>query len=49
MQYGFDRWLCFDCRFVNGLSLKEHLPRSQERLEQDCLEHDCEKSLKLYD
>ena len=29
------------------LLLKEHFPRAQERLEYDCLEHYCERSLKL--
>ena len=26
---------------------KEHLPRTQEKLERDFLEHHCEKSLKI--
>ena len=30
-----------------GLFLKEHLPRTQEKLERDCLKHHCERSLKL--
>ena len=29
------------------LLLKEHLPRTQETLERDCLEHHCERLLKL--
>ena len=32
-----------------GLLLKEHLPRTQEKLESDCLEYHCERSLKLCD
>ena len=32
-----------------GLLLKEHLPRIQENLEHDCVEHHCERSLKLSD
>ena len=31
------------------LLLKEYLPRTQEKLERDCLQHHCEKSLKLCD
>ena len=30
-----------------GLVLKEHLRRTQEKLERDCLEHHCERSLKF--
>ena len=42
--------LCFACRFTMNCCLtKEHLPRSQEMLEQACLEHHCERSLKLCD
>ena len=37
MQYGFYR----------GFLLKEHLSSTQEKLERECLEHHCEKSLKL--
>ena len=40
--------MCFACRF-NGLPLKEHLPRTQEKLKRDCLEHHCERSLKFCD
>ena len=29
--------------------LKKHLPRTQEKLERACLEHHCERSLKLCD
>ena len=29
--------------------LKEHLPRTQEKLERDCLEHHCKGSLKFCD
>ena len=32
-----------------GLFLKEHLPRTHEKLERECLEHNCERSLKLCD
>ena len=42
-------WLlqvCFACSFFCDLLLKDHLPRTQERLEQDCLELHCERSLK---
>ena len=46
-------WLlqaCFVCRQAYfGLSLKYHLPMTQERLERDYLGHYCEKSLKLCD
>ena len=31
------------------LLFQEHLPRTQERLDNDCLKHHCERSLKLYD
>ena len=31
------------------LLLKEHLPRTQQKLERDCLEHHCERSLKACD
>ena len=34
---------------IYGLPLKEHLPKTQERLEQVCLEHHCERQLKLCD
>ena len=30
-----------------GLLLKKRLPRTQEKPESDCLQHHCEKSLKL--
>ena len=39
--------LCLQINY--GLSLKEHLPRTQERLEGDYLEHHCERSLNLCD
>ena len=45
MQYGFSRY-AFTIYY--GLLLKEHLPRTQERLERDCLDHHCERSLKLF-
>ena len=32
-----------------GLLLKQHLQRTQEKLERDCLEHHCERSLKFCD
>ena len=32
-----------------GLLLKEHLPRTQKKLERDCSEHHCERSLRLCD
>ena len=43
----FTGMLCLQIYY--GLLLKEHLPRTQERLEFDCLEHHCERSLKLCD
>ena len=36
----------FACSFFYDLLLKEHLPRTEEGLEQDCLEFHCERSLK---
>ena len=30
-----------------GLLLKEHLPRTQEKLKRACLEHHCEVRLKI--
>ena len=33
----------------HGLLFKEHLTRTQEKLERACLEHHCEESLKLFD
>ena len=44
---GFTGMLCL--QIFHGLSLKEHLPKTQEKLARDCLEHHCEKSLKLCD
>ena len=38
--------LCLEIYY--GL-LKEHLPRTQEKLERDCLEHHCKGSLKFCD
>ena len=35
-----------DLQIYYGLLLKEHLPRTQESLERDCLEHNSERSLK---
>ena len=29
----------------SGLLMKEHLTKTQEKLERDCLEHHCERSL----
>ena len=46
MQYGFYRYALHICY---GLLLKEHLVRTQERLERDGLEDHCERSLKLCD
>ena len=34
-------------QIYHGLPLKEHLPKTQEKLEWGCLEHRCERSLKL--
>ena len=31
----------------SGLLMKEHLTKTQEKLERDCLEHHCERSLTL--
>ena len=41
----FAGMLCLQIYY--GLLLKEHLTRTQEKLEIDCLEHRCERSLKL--
>ena len=46
MHYGFYRYVL---QIYNDLLLKEHLPETQERLERYCLEHYCERSLKLCD
>ena len=35
--------------FSNSPLLKEYLPRTQEKLEQDCLKHHCERSSKHCD
>ena len=43
----FTGMLCLQIYY--GLLLKEHLPRTQEKLERACLEHHCERSLKLCD
>ena len=40
----FTGMLCLQIYY--GLLLKEHLPRTKEKLERDCLEHHCERSLK---
>ena len=45
MQHGFGCALLAYC----GLLLKEHLPRTQEKLEHDYLEHHCKRSLKFFD
>ena len=34
-------------QICDGLLLKEHFPRTRQKLERDCLEHHCERSLKL--
>ena len=47
MQYGFDRNVLLQIYY--SLLLKEHLPRTQEKLGRDCLQHHCERSLKLCD
>ena len=39
----------FCLQIYYGLLLKEHLPRNQEKLERDYLEHHCERSLKFFD
>ena len=36
-------------QIYDGLLLKEHLPRTQEKLGLECLEHNCERSIKLCD
>ena len=38
---------CF-LQFYHGLLLKEHLPKNQEKLEHDYLEHHCEKIIKAF-
>ena len=43
----FAGMLCLQIYY--GLLLKEHLRRTQEKLERDCLEHHCERSLKFCD
>ena len=43
----FTGMLCLQIYY--GLLLKEHLPRNQEKLERDYLEHHCERSLKFFD
>ena len=56
LQIGILSWKCsmdftgmLCLQIYYGLLLKEHLPRTQKRLEHDCLEHHCERSLKLCD
>ena len=44
MQDGFYRYAIY-----YGLLLKEHLPKTQEKLKSDCLEHYYERSLKSCD
>ena len=46
MQYGFYR---FFLQIYYGLMLKKYLPRTEKRLECDCLEDHCEGLLKLCD
>ena len=46
MQYGFCRYAL---QIYYSLLLKENLPRTQERLELDFLEHHSERSLKFVD
>ena len=43
----FTGMLCLQICY--GLLLKEYLPRTQEKLESDCLEHHRERSLKFCD
>ena len=43
----FTGMLCLQIYY--GLLLKEHLPRTQVKLERDCLEHYCERSFKFRD
>ena len=37
----FAAMLCL--QIAHGLLLQDHLPRTQEKLECDCLEHRCER------
>ena len=43
----FTGMLCLQIYY--GLLLKEHLPRTKKKLERDCSEHHCERSLRLCD
>ena len=43
----FKVMLCLQIYY--SLLLEEHLPRSKEKLERACLEHRCERPLKLCD
>ena len=43
----FTGMLCLQIYY--GLLLKEHLPRTQEKLERGCLDCHCKRSLKLCD
>ena len=47
MHYGFYKYALL--QIYCGLLLKEHLPITQENLQHACLEHHCERSLKLCD
>ena len=47
MSMVFAGMLCLQIYY--GLLLKERLTRTQEKLEIDCLENRCERSLKLCD
>ena len=47
LEMAFTSMLCL--QIYNGLLLKEHLPKTQERLDRDCLEHHFKKKLKLCD
>ena len=41
--------MAFTGMLCDDLLLKEHFPRTREKLERDCLEHHSERSLKLCD
>ena len=46
-QYDFYKYALLQIYY--GILLKEHLPRTQEKLKRACLEHRCKRSLKLCD
>ena len=41
--------MAFTGMLCDDLLLKEHFPRTREKLERDCFEHHSERSLKLCD